>query len=381
MLLAGVFYGGLWVYGRSVSLIHVPTELASSLSPWWAGFKKQVVVQGSIEQAPWYLRLSNRDRSFIEVRPFNVERKGLITGNSLFPQKDIQDIYIMDPYVFLVPYQSEGETGLQAITNTMVHTINNKSLADWLAKIYSPGPFVILINGGNDDDFFAFLTVLYSGLSADKGDSLPQLFVQAYETKDPTVLGFAQGSTVTFDLTSPFFSSGPGRVLLTALADLQDAGYMPSQWQYYTQGDLENQMDIVKETMVLFGPYSYKKTNYTTRLLAWRVKLVTDIQGAKPLFPLRLINLSPFGNHILKTDTALFDYMKTKEALRTLNEKTPFLAISFDAPLLNRDHRMFLDSIIRSTVVPCNIGTEKTSTLRAEWLSAFRALLKNQAKK
>jgi len=285
----------------------------------------------------------------------------------------------MDPYVFLVPYQSDADTGLQATTNTMVHTINNTSLANWLAKIYSSEPYVILINGSNDDDLFAFLTVLYSGLTTDKENSLPQMFIKAQETKDPTVLGFAQGGTATLDVTSQFFSNGPGKVLLTALIDLQRAGYMSPQWQYYTIADLENQMDIVKDAMVIFGPYSYKKTNYTTQLLAWRVKLVTDIQGAKPLLPLKLINIRLYGDPIEKADTALYNYIKTKEALRTLNEKTPFLAISFDAPLFNRDHRLFLDSIIRSTVVPCNIGTEKTSTLRAEWLSAFRALLKNQA--
>jgi hypothetical protein len=357
---------GLWFYGRSTSVIKLPAELSGTLRSWWQDYKGSLYIQTHSSNYPWYFILGNPHHSTVDIKPLSFEIDGLKPGNSLFLNKNENTLYVMDPYVFFVPY---GDTS-QPTT-----PLNSNKIKKWLTSLYPTGQFTILLKGNDDNDLFAFLSVLYAGLTDGSGTSLPNLFIEAQEKKDFSIVGFSTEQENTFDINGLFFTKGAGKILLDALKTLQIEGYLPSAWQYYSQEDMENQMSLVKGPMVLFGPYSYKKEIYATKLLAWRAKRIDTT-----LMPLHLLQVSLPKKNTRKVDTELFTALVSKDSLRTLNEKTPYLSISFDVPQLNKDHRMLIEELNKSIVVPCNLTMQNDKSLIRVWLENWRDLIKKSSK-
>jgi hypothetical protein len=356
---------GLWFYSRSTSVITLPAELSGTLQPWWQNYKGTLYIQTRSSNYPWYFILGNPNHSNVDIKLLSFDIDGIKAGNSLFLNKDESTFYLMDPYVFFVPY---GDTS-QPTTS-----LNSNKIKKWLTVLYPTGQYTILLKGNDDDDFFSFLSVLYAGITDGSETTLPNLFIEAQEKKDLSIIGFSAEQENTFDVNGPFFTKGPGKILLDALMSLQMEGYLPSSWQYYTQEDMENQMSLVKGPMVLFGPYSYKKGIYATKLLSWRVKQIDTT-----LMPLHLLQVSLPKKNIRKVDIELFSALVSKDSLRTLNEKTPYLSISFDVPQLNKDHRMLMEELNKSIVVPCNFN-KQDALLIHHWLENFRDLIKKSSK-
>jgi hypothetical protein len=96
--------------------------------------------------------------------------------------------------------------------------------------------------------------------------------------------------------------------------------------------------------------------------------------------PLHLLQVSLPKKNIRKVDIELFSALVSKDSLRTLNEKTPYLSISFDVPQLNKDHRMLMEELNKSIVVPCNFTMQQDKSLIRIWLENLRELIKKTSK-
>ena len=358
----------LWLYGHVTSSININMEAIEDIQPWWQNYKGNIFIQTPLTKYPWYLTLGNPDGSSVNIKQLSFEKDGIQKGNSLFYKKDDKSIYVMNPYVFFVPYEEPYQTN---IPNTS--RINIK-MQQWLKALYSSGQFTIYLQGLDDNDLFAFLTILYDGITNRTVPSLPSIFIEAQEKKDVTTLGFSKDTEYIFDINGTFFTDGPGKLLLETLISLQQEGFLPYNWQYFTQEDIDNQMSLAKEPIVLFGPYSYKKNIYATKLLTWKVKQIDTT-----LIPAHLLQVSIPKKNVRKADAELFNFLILKESLKILNEKTPYLTISFDIPLLNKDHRTFIEELNKGIAMPCNFN-KQDALLIHHWLENFRDLIRKTFK-
>jgi hypothetical protein len=361
---------GIGAYMRSLAFINLTHDYEQVVQPWWQDYAGTVVVADPKEGFPWYTSLFGRRRSSVTITAVSNKEASTLPGERLLEPDDAQSLYVMDPYVFFIPMQ-QGEEGQQQNLNVANPILGDK-LQVWLRQLYAADNFTILINGSDDCDIFAFLTLLYSVIAEKDEPPLTSYFSKAEQSKEPGLIGFASSELNRLDPASTFFTNGPGRLLVTTLSHLEKQGYLAHQWQYYTLGDLENQLRYAEVPRVLFGPYSFKKSTFVTPLLSWRMKTVPELlKTNNSLFPLKLLRVSLNGRTSTKADKALFSYLQSKPALQQLNEKTPFLSISLKAPLLNKDHRLLLDNLLQSSAVPC-----APSSLQAQWLKAFRELIR-----
>jgi len=358
----------IWLYGHVTSSININMEAIEDIQPWWQNYKGNIFIQTPLTKYPWYLTFGNPDGSSVDIKQLSFEKDGIQKGNSLFYKKDDKSIYVMNPYVFFVPYEEPYQT------NSSNTTKMNISLQQWLKALYSSGQFTIFLKGLDDNDLFAFLTILYDGITNRTAPSLPSIFIEAQEKKDVTTLGFSKDTEYIFDTNGTFFTDGPGKLLLETIISLQHEGFLPYNWQYFTQEDIENQMSLAKGPIVLFGPYSYKKNIYATKLLTWKVKQIDTT-----LIPAHLLQVSIPKKNVRKVDAELFNFLVLKESLKILNEKTPYLTISFEAPLLNKDHRTFIEELNKGIAMPCNFN-KQDALLIHHWLENFRDLIKKSSK-